>query len=185
MEKSKCSTHTPTFAFLRKQSHHQRRSRMTLIATSSAFLTALFLCVPGWAACIDIGTEPFLANVETVTLCLKSECEVAVRTRSCGNVHYISADYSSATGVWLFRTRFHDPANSDDDEQAVFYQFVDKTTRPLGKVKGADVWLLDENRPIQAINLEDLGCSSDGSEEPCAFIDSVAQALRDKPQSGP
>ena len=158
---------------------------MTLLAKSSAFLTGCFFCLPGWAACEDIGTEPFLANVETVTLCLKSECEVAIRTRSCGNVHYVSADYSSPTGVWLFNTRFHEPNNLLDDEHAIFYQPVDETIRPLGKVKGADVWMLDHSRPMQSINVEDLECLPESGEDACALIDLVAQGLRDKLQSEP
>jgi hypothetical protein len=138
----------------------------------------LLLASPGYAACIDIGTEPFAKNLLTVRLCIGTVCEVAVRTRSCGNIHYESEDYSATSTTWLFLRRDHNINDDADDEYFVLRNPIDVKSRPLGAVDGMNLWTLTEELPLEADKVQQMTCLPESGPETCGFVDAVLKNLR-------
>lgn len=94
------------------------RIELNRLAICSALVVALPV-TQAHAACLDDASAAFAASPQFVQLCSLDHCETARLTRLCGNVQYSSEDYTTNSDQWLFRVRFHEDGD-DDDERFVF-----------------------------------------------------------------
>ena len=88
--------------------------RRFLVALGALTSTA-FMSTQSHAACSDAGVTSFDASPHTVVLCVADNCNTALLSRTCGNIHYSSQDYESPSDQWLFRVRYHEDGVEDDE----------------------------------------------------------------------
>jgi hypothetical protein len=102
------------------------------------------------AACVDDGVAAFDSSRRAVSLCLSDHCETAVLSRSCGNIRYTSQSYDSGSDTWLFRVRFQQDGNDDDEHHVSLNGLT-----------------------IPHAEIQQVTCFSQHDESGCEFIDEV------------
>lgn len=106
------------------------------------------------------------------------ECTTAAGWRECGNVHYASADFSSASNTWRFWVGYNDPDNDEDNDYSVFYEPVDPEELPMIVVDGVPIWPMREGLPLDLSAIKQVTCIPDSLAHACAFVNMVVENLR-------
>ncbi|RBW43729.1 hypothetical protein DS901_09440 [Loktanella sp. D2R18] len=92
---------------------YAKRNRFNALVGSTMFL--LSQGTIGNSACIDAGTVTLGNDTRAVDLCMLDNCATAILSKVCGNIHYSSQNYEAGADLWLFRVRYHQNGNEDDE----------------------------------------------------------------------
>ncbi len=87
---------------------------MTLLLTSLP-IVAVAACNEYGPPFYDVKGYSFPSEGWAIELCMAVDCEVVQVSRTCGNIHYYSEEYTSEGTHWLFRVRTHEPGPDDDE----------------------------------------------------------------------
>ena len=150
--------------------------RKSGILRSCGAISLSFMASHGLAACNGEGDPYFDISPVEISLCVGQQCEVAIRSRTCGNVHYATENFSTESIIWIFSQKIND--DGTDGEPVVLQDPLDINDIPIRMVDGRPVRLIYVGVPVDPGIVLQITCVPVSSIEACDFIDSVLANIR-------